>query len=155
MWLFQSTRPIRGATTDSTTPRGHNTENFNPRAPYGARLATPACLPSVRYFNPRAPYGARLWAEAKARWQAGISIHAPHTGRDGNLSQLSAICLNFNPRAPYGARRTIATLPPQPYFNPRAPYGARRGDQRCVYGLVDISIHAPHTGRDNELKWIV
>ena len=29
-----------------------------------------------------APHMGRDWAEAKARWQAGISIHAPHMGRD-------------------------------------------------------------------------
>ena len=79
-------------------------ENFNPRAPYGARLrycilerrcelisihaphtGRDSMIPAramVRfYFNPRAPYGARL-ARALAVRSLGISIHAPHTGRD-------------------------------------------------------------------------
>ena len=57
--VFQSTRPIRGATRCSTRNIGYPL-NFNPRAPYGARLARPGgkgCQPV-------------------------ISIHAPHTGRD-------------------------------------------------------------------------
>ena len=79
--IFQSTRPIRGA----TSTRQYNSISgcyFNPRAPYGARLkfldmragdgrfqstrpirgATKldkANLGAWYYFNPRAPYGAR------------------------------------------------------------------------------------------------
>ena len=56
---FQSTRPIRGATTISETIT-RDSKNFNPRAPYGARLEPV----TDRY---RSVY---------------ISIHAPHTGRD-------------------------------------------------------------------------
>ena len=57
----------------------------------------------------------------------GISIHAPHAGRDAT--------------------------PPSPgrsgtHFNPRAPCGARLGRlARARYALA-ISIHAPHAGRD-------
>ena len=34
------------------------------------------------------------------------------------------------------------------YFNPRAPYGARLEDVGKLLIPADISIHAPHTGRD-------
>ena len=37
LYLFQSTRPIRGATTPSRHMRQKPQKNFNPRAPYGAR----------------------------------------------------------------------------------------------------------------------
>ena len=80
-WRFQSTRPIRGA-----THRGCFTvpfyRYFNPRAPYGARpelLGFPTCIMD---FNPRAPYGARRHRQTGRRPLGGISIHAPHTGRD-------------------------------------------------------------------------
>ena len=33
-------------------------------------------------------------------------------------------------------------------FNPRAPYGARQRDQTAKPRRIAISIHAPHTGRD-------
>jgi len=39
-------------------------------------------------------------------------------------------------------------------FNPRAPYGARPG---CVTGcgsVGSVSIHAPRTGRDNQIEYI-
>ncbi len=57
---FQSTRPIRGATSSGSAMRRGRSINFNPRAPYGARQAQ--CTPDsarCRHFNPRAPYGAR------------------------------------------------------------------------------------------------
>ena len=58
-------------------------ENFNPRAPYGARQAQ--CTPDsarCRHFNPRAPYGARHAVTLDDLLCRDISIHAPHTGRD-------------------------------------------------------------------------
>ena len=57
--LFQSTRPIRGATPFLCVVR----------------------LPRL-YFNPRAPYGARLFKRLFVAKVYKISIHAPHTGRD-------------------------------------------------------------------------
>ena len=63
---FQSTRPIRGATS------GNN------------RLKL-----GEQNFNPRAPYGARQIPDQDGQQQAFISIHAPHTGRD-TLARTSA-----------------------------------------------------------------
>ena len=79
--------------------------------------------------------------------------------------------MHFNPRAPCGARRCEeVTLPWIIYFNPRAPCGARRTVRSPVIGANafqstrpmrgatndwgtgsfdwEISIHAPHAGRD-------
>ena len=57
-------------------------------------------------FNPRAPYGARLQRMGWLPFDRFISIHAPHTGRDLlPLAALSVMRVNFNPRAPYGARQ--------------------------------------------------
>ena len=47
--------------------------------------------------------GATL-ATDSAQIAEGISIHAPHAGRDSYCTQLSCIMMNFNPRAPCGAR---------------------------------------------------
>ena len=126
--IFQSTRPIRGATQEDYAVWFGGTD-FNPRAPYGARPALPNMRPSApRYFNPRAPYGARPDLCAQSGLNPPISIHAPHTGRDDR------------PIRPGGNAK---------YFNPRAPYGARRTDVQTVRKAVFISIHAPHTGRDD------
>ena len=107
--LFQSTRPIRGATL-TVQPRYWASSYFNPRAPYGARPSLP---PVPAYPTP-----------------------------------------HFNPRAPYGARRgSFRRLWRKPcYFNPRAPYGARPSfpSSAMSQSAISISIHAPHTGRDDD-----
>ena len=59
----------------------------------------------------------------------GISIHAPHAGRD---------CRGSAPCS--GAR----------HFNPRAPCGARRAEVCGADRRICISIHAPHAGRDQQ-----
>ena len=78
--------------------------DFNPRAPYGARPKGFTMSVTGSDFNPRAPYGARHSAKRRIEagrlfqstrpirgatrrygpdwWLIGISIHAPHTGRD-------------------------------------------------------------------------
>ena len=150
MCLFQSTRPIRGAT-----------------------LSSPASSSPRSHFNPRAPYGARLTNTPAAHGTYSISIHAPHTGRDkaGHVLLVPAdlfqstrpirgatvSCLrtsprmtDFNPRAPYGARQAASPDGANVLtdFNPRAPYGARLAH---VIGVPLESIHfnprAPYGAR--------
>ena len=147
---FQSTRPIRGATTNCSTP-SMRLDYFNPRAPYGARpIYTSSPYSAATDFNPRAPYGARLIVSHDgsrvlyefqstrpirgatlllfcSRYPFDISIHAPHTGRDVAPNAIKPMPMDFNPRAPYGARHVLAE-------------GLRLKGK--------ISIHAPHTGRD-------
>ena len=79
--IFQSTRPMRGATQTRAT------EELR-----------------IYYFNPRAPCGARLIDQLEFEKYSTISIHAPHAGRD--------------------------------------PFLKREND------ADHISIHAPHAGRD-------
>ena len=68
----------------------------------------------------------------------GVSIHAPHAGRDRCSLPCTRIDWSFNPRAPYGARlHGRCTRQLDGCFNPRAPCGARprRGiiitERRC------------------------
>ena len=79
--LFQSTHPMRGATSPSGM-RLTRRSNFNPRTPCGVRRF---CASTVRmfsfYFNPRTPCGVR------------------RNGRDKH-----AHATNFNPRTPCGVR---------------------------------------------------
>ena len=133
MLLFQSTRPIRGATWGMVCRSGM-VSYFNPRAPYGARLVYMRRELSSRLFQSTRPIRGATPDVAVDGIGAVISIHAPHTGRDG-----------FSILSPSSSRT---------YFNPRAPYGARL--HFCVlFGfLVCISIHAPHTGRDRKPQTI-
>ena len=102
---FQSTRPVRGATC-SPPRHGIISTGFNPRAPCGARPAPTERAADTTRFNPRAPCGARLTTKHDF-------VNA----------------IGFNPRAPCGARLMIsAAVLHGCSFNPRAPCGARRMD---------------------------
>ena len=59
--------------------------------------------------------------------------------------------MGFNPRAPYGARPALKELTGdgEMSFNPRAPYGARLEHLVVLTEPLEVSIHAPRTGRDN------
>ena len=152
--------------------RSHN--DFNPRAPYGARpLLRPAQAHAPWHFNPRAPYGARLASLGHGAWiytdfnprapygarhdllnqpykTGDISIHAPHMGRDKRGVGCGLRAVIFQSTRPiWGATamsRGIMTC--KRNFNPRAPYGARRGVLLHLVRCSLISIHAPHMGRD-------
>ena len=56
--LFQSTRPVRGATMTPVSLTTH-LMSFNPRAPCGARPTREREAAEMTGFNPRAPCGAR------------------------------------------------------------------------------------------------
>ena len=148
--LFQSTRPVRGATPDrvATAAKGA----FQSTRP--VRGATNHRIQDLEHEN--------------------ISIHAPRAGRDSCTAFGSSASSYFNPRAPCGARRAEQIAPSHSFwnFNPRAPCGARHASKitspasvifqstRPVRGataipadvepLLDISIHAPRAGRDGQ-----
>ena len=125
--LFQSTRPVWGATRWTGWTR--QCISFQSTRPvWGATACDIFYRTAGQDFNPRAPCGARLWAGVSNQIRRDISIHAPRVGRD--VLCCSGVChpnLHFNPRAPCGARpRTVDRSPAPRYFNPRAPCGARR-----------------------------
>ena len=79
-----------------------------------------------------------------------ISIHAPHAGRDAAGRDCGRAERTFQSTRPM--RGATAPLPRvsrwRGYFNPRAPCGARRARGSLRRGAINISIHAPHAGRD-------
>ena len=102
--VFQSTRPMRGATS---------------------WLAEP--WEDTKLFQSTRPMRGATSQENHDGNHSGISIHAPHAGRDLDVT---------------------ASKPKHQDFNPRAPCGARPADIDVTEGGLDISIHAPHAGRD-------
>ena len=124
---FQSTRPIRGATSpdmdtcinaDISIHAPHTGRDIqsdvtmdiirafqSTRPIRGATFSRFMPFSIMSHFNPRAPYGARLGLERANTHDLCISIHAPHTGRD-------------------------------------------RHRRYQLLHARHISIHAPHTGRD-------
>ena len=132
-WLFQSTRPLRGATTLCWSCK--YACGISIHAPLAGRDQRAFNLTQIaQYFNPRAPCGARQ--ERRGLDLSGlrhISIHAPLAGRDARTSRsFGSYTLFQSPRPWRGA--TLASLPLlqiQTYFNPRAPCGARPGRSGC------------------------
>ena len=79
--LFQSTRPVRGATRlISARTGGERISIHAPRA--GRDLFRLRQFRRFRYFNPRAPCGARPRCTLACSALKAISIHAPRAGRD-------------------------------------------------------------------------
>ena len=123
--LFQSTRPMRGATWRYPM-RGGGTHHFNPRAPCGARLSAQIIALTWPRFQSTRPMRGATETGLTDSIQDIISIHAPHAGRDQFGLSNGGFLLHFNPRAPCGARPGgRLTQASRLDFNPRAPCGAR------------------------------
>ena len=100
--LFQSTRPLRGATYRSHI-RFRSSIFQSTRPLRGATSLHRSKLLPLSHFNPRAPCGARPYRQYGQR-ELPISIHAPLAGRDETATPPARCRRYFNPRAPCGAR---------------------------------------------------
>ena len=125
--LFQSTRPMRGATS-ARVPTAHP-ELISIHAPHAGRDKVGT------YDN----VGGYI-----------ISIHAPHAGRDAfTVKIIRDIFSYFNPRAPCGARPAFFQAKcTNVHISIHAPHAGRDQAERDFQFLIAISIHAPHAGRD-------
>ena len=167
--VFQSTRPMRGATHDLGHRRG-----VPPVSIHAPRVGRDGCLarhlPALNGFNPRAPCGARpvmydsqssnqivsIHAPRVGRDKGffiseprrGVSIHAPRVGRDtpALLARFKVLVSIHAPRVGRDCRTYTASSLIR-CFNPRAPCGARQVFQYFLQ-VPDVSIHAPRVGRD-------
>ena len=100
---FQSTRPVRGETIQTSflirphpisihSPRAGRDfnyalqcvayRNFNPLAPCGARLTTPAASVAALAFQSTRPVRGETSARPEPHTADTISIHSPRAGRD-------------------------------------------------------------------------
>ena len=145
---FQSTHPLRGATTLWVLPET-----------------------AIVYFNPRTPCGVRLHPAAGDDGRAFISIHAPLAGCDCTANIADARPSYFNPRTPCGVRPSLAlTLAVRMAFQSTHPLRGATDTEISPYlpagfqsthplrgatvsapaarGSGPISIHAPLAGCD-------
>ena len=160
---FQSTHPVWDATVRWTTSSNRWTY-FNPRIPYGMRLAlcgdlTDRLLISIHASrmgcdSVRSPsWRVLAFQSTHPVWDAThlrqlglaippISIHASRMGCDSTRTIRCVPWLNFNPRIPYGMRPVQRRgLPPRSRnFNPRIPYGMR---QHFEIGVLAASYFNP------------
>ena len=190
---FQSTHPVWGATlfgyavivcerisihaprmgcdpfqTVSKIPLQH----FNPRTPYGVRLALLCLMWWGRNFNPRTPYGVRLIVNIYRAKIDLISIHAPRMGCDLHELYFVIFLQGFQSTHPvWGATeiqiqfddsiiisihapRMGCDLPFQHFrvahsiFQSTHPVWGATAKQDGTRGIVLISIHAPRMGCD-------
>ena len=124
------------------------------------------------FISIHAPHAGRDARCKSNTHRINISIHAPHAGRDDILCLFFLVATNISIHAPHAGRdsRGMDLKSRLEYFNPRAPCGARRINVKIVDELIlfqstrpmrgatdaalrrrylhDISIHAPHAGRD-------
>ena len=101
---------------------------MHPPAPCGAGRSWWTVRRSLCHFNPPAPCGAGPFV-------APIRAKFP----------------DFNSPAPCGAGLWRFTRARSPWnFNPPAPCGAGLGAGRAFVVPIEISIHPPHAGRDND-----
>ena len=77
---FQSTRPVRGATSRAFSRSSR--VNFNPRAPCGARRRVAEEILSAESFQSTRPVRGATRDAFNGRQKCPISIHAPRAGRD-------------------------------------------------------------------------
>ena len=100
-------------------------------------------------FNPRAPCGARPHARQRRNVAAMFQSTRPMRGAT-RLELQGFTGSKFQSTRPMRGATSRATrnFRVRPCFNPRAPCGAR--PPRCVLDDVaaQVSIHAPHAGRD-------
>ena len=174
LYSFQSTRPVWDATHLAKYQCG--CDDISIHAPrVGRDVQQREDVPAKQDFNPRAPCGARLHDKQVDKAQEVISIHAPRVGRDNLRFKISRSrslfqstrpvwgatpaagaddrrLQHFNPRAPCGARHRVQRgQSGHKHFNPRAPCGARRPSLNLDNSTSSISIHAPRVGRDENL----
>ena len=147
---FQSTRPMRGATRGRSGCR-RRPDDFNPRAPCGARLFPRTGVhPSMVFQSTRPMRGATQEAEREHETKLFQSTR-PMRGATRSCSPALCQGRNFNPRAPCGARRA-RKLPAlrDVAISIHAPHAGRDRNLNHCYHHLPISIHAPHAGRDSK-----
>ena len=107
MISFQSTLPLRGATTRRGTAGGN--KKFQSTLPL--RGATQYSRPrkgNPPYFNPRSPYGERLYFPVLRLLWTGFQSTLPLRGATVGIDIFCCLFTYFNPRSPYGERLDMA-----------------------------------------------
>ena len=122
--MFQSTRPVRGATPESVP------------------------VLYCRRVSIHAPRAGRDFVRRAPPLPFRVSIHAPRAGRDRPRPLCGYDCGCFNPRAPCGAR-LLASSPPKALsrFQSTRPGRGAPFDKLCAEIGKRVSSHAPRAAR--------
>ena len=152
-YIFQSTLPVRGATSDISERITENF-NFNPRSPCGERLFRRTGKKARKHFNPRSPCGERRQEQQRTFHGMGISIHAPRAGSDLRFLPLIGYVILFQSTLPVrGATRNLRRHQRKAQFQSTLPVrGATSCHMASRFCARPISIHAPRAGSDQSGK---
>ncbi len=147
--IFQSTRPVWGATFPRRVRRRRN-QTISIHAPrVGRDWSSAAARWALRNFNPRAPCGARQASRGRCSRAQDFNPRAPCGARPSAASARTIAVLFQSTRPVWGATRSSLQCRTRGrHFNPRAPCGARQHRFDLRRQIVVISIHAPRVGRD-------
>ena len=146
-FLFQPTRPLRGATANAS--KGASKRDISTHAPLAGRDAIAAKRPTYRAdFNPRAPCGARLCH--KFHIFPTIRFQPTRPLRGATLYKLIDTESNkFQPTRPLrGATKKLDSLTGHGLISTHAPLAGRDAGFMHRLSAFDISTHAPLAGRD-------
>ena len=145
--VFQSTRPVRGATKVFFMPV--TVCRFQSTRPVRGATLSIVRLWRCWSFNPRAPCGARRVRLGGVRRQLAVSIHAPRAGRDGDTNNVPVSLPGFQSTRPVrGATSISATVPSTIRVSIHAPRAGRDRAHSRRRHRSSVSIHAPRAGRD-------
>ena len=129
--LFQSTRPMRGATDEVLNVLDAAVISIH--APHAGR--------DLRYTG-------------TCRDGLNISIHAPHAGRDRGAPRWLPVMDSFQSTRPMrGATAEIVFAEHHRRISIHAPHAGRDNTFHLTEAVIGISIHAPHAGRDWFSVW--
>ena len=127
-YLFQSTLPLRGATTAKQA--GTEASEISIHAPLaGSDLDLSRYFKISKFnFNPRSPCGERLDGDMFFQRLEPFQSTLPLRGATSVLRKLQIRRKYFNPRSPCGERLKWYRKGEMPgeYFNPRSPCGERQ-----------------------------
>ena len=148
---FQSTRPVRGAT--SGIHDRYHMDNVSIHAPRAGRDECCAGFyPLAKGFNPRAPCGARLTHRRSISLLYGFQSTRPVRGATCGCRRIGRFFTRFNPRAPCGARLFRHANDRCGTVSIHAPRAGRDEISHDYAWTFDVSIHAPRAGRDLPLR---
>ena len=146
--IFQSTRPLRGATASINT--AFLFVFISIHAPLAGRdRRCPRSKFYQHYFNPRAPCGARQNGKKYGNTRRPFQSTRPLRGATLPRSPQLPSRHHFNPRAPCGARLSHDIFSDRSaLFQSTRPLRGATENGRELVAEVQISIHAPLAGRD-------
>ena len=168
-WEFQSTRPVRGATTEHGlrvpalkisihAPRAGRDSpgaarrmwraDFNPRAPCGARLGLLANLISSVTFQSTRPVRGATFAEFKKLYRQIFQSTRPVRGATTRTPTTQTCHIFQSTRPVRGATRPGPQYPAGLGISIHAPRAGRDPEHHGGRRRRGISIHAPRAGRD-------